>query len=213
MTLEEALAENTTLKASIASLESAQERVNGESKTHRLNAQSFQTQANEFRAKFEAAQQALTDAETKAASDLDKLKLDLTARATAAEAAAAQANEAAQSKVLMAKLQSAAKDAKLGDVNYLKLFDDKADFKVNDDGDLLGSDGKPLDVTAWFDTKKAAMPHLFDLAPKPGTMTGTTATTTTPPRQATSTEFNARTAPVADYDAAERAYLSTATRR
>jgi len=205
---EDAQAEITLLKAQVANLESAQERVNKESKSHRLNAETFQRQADELRTRLGETEQKLTAAEAKHVGDLDKVKLDLTARAAAAETKAAETIASAHGRVLTAKLETAADKAGLGNLAYLKLFDDKAEFKTDDDGNLLGPDGKALDAEAWFTAKKEAFPHLFGVA-KPGTVTGTTTSTAIPPRTAPSSGPDVRKMEPKEYEARKAEMLAS----
>jgi len=168
MTLEELQAENANLRTQVQTLEAAQERVNKESKSHRLNAESFQRQADDLRTQLEAAtkeRDALTAAHS---TEVEKIKVDLTARATAAETAATEASTKAQQRMLQADLRVAARDAGMVDLDGLKLLDPQA-LK-------LGDDGSVQNAAEVLTQMKEAKPYLFGTA-------STTSTSKPPPQE------------------------------
>lgn len=194
----------TALQAEISTLNAKVKELNGESKGHRLNADNFRRQAEEARTATEQAQQALAESQTNAAGEMEKLRIDLTGRATAAETAATTATEAARSRVMMADLRVAARENGMIDLDGLKLLD-LASAKLDADGNLTNA-------TDMMSAMKEAKPYFFGAAPKPGTVTGTTTTTTAPPRPASAGGFDARTAPAADYATAKRELLAASRR-
>ncbi len=197
--------EVAALQAEIATLSARVKELNGESKGHRLNADNFRRQAEDARTATDAAQQALAEAQTNAAGEMEKLRIDLTGRATAAETAATQATETARNRVMMADLRVAARENGMIDLDGLKLLD-LSGAKLDDGGNLTNA-------ADMLGAMKEAKPYFFGQAPKPGTVTGTTASTMTPPKQAPATGFDARKAPPADYATAKREMLAASGTR
>jgi chromosome segregation ATPase len=198
-----------TLQAEITSLKGKLTDANNESKGHRLNADKYRQQAEDWRNQFNAAQTDANAAKQAHAEELERTKIDLTARATDAETKANEAGTKARDKVMMADLRVAAREAGMLDLDGLKLLD-REGAKLDDDGNVTNA-------SDLMEAMRESKPYLFGKAPVPGTQTGTTASTAQPPQRATPTAFDARKAGRDEVgrnevQAAERAYLSSVGR-
>jgi hypothetical protein len=156
MELQEALDALASAKAELATTKEALKAANDESKGHRLNGNNFRKQVDELKEQLDAKDVEHTKAMKKATDDAEKLRLDLTGRATAAETAAQEARTKAQERARAADLRVAASEAGLRDIDALKLLD-PASLKLNDDGDVTNA-GEALAAM------KAAKPYLFGSA-------------------------------------------------
>lgn len=168
-----------SLTAELATVREKLTEANADAKHHRLSAQAYRTQVEEAKAEAErlktSAATELDAAMKKAADDADRLRLDLTGRATAAETAATEARTKAQERARAADLRIAANEAGLRDIDALKLLDASL-LKLSEDGDVTNA----AEAMAAF---KAAKPYLFGQA--------STSSTATPPPAAPSAAKNA----------------------
>ncbi|MGI4945058.1 MAG: phage scaffolding protein [Janthinobacterium lividum] len=154
-----------------------------DAKTMRLDRDRYRKELDGLRGEYDrlkdSATADLSAAMKKAADDADKLRIDLTSRATAAEMAAAEARTKAQERVRDADLRNAINDAGLRkDIkpsDALKLLD-SATLKLNDDGEIINA----AEAMAAF---KADKPFMFGPA--------STSSTAAPPPAAPSAAKNA----------------------
>lgn len=175
MDLAEALAKLATTESELATVREKLTEANGEAKHHRLSAQAYRTQTEELRTALSGKDDEIKTVRANAETDAEKLRIDLTGRATAAEKAATAAAEKAAERSRAAELRMAAKDAGLVDMDGLKLLDHTA-LKLNADGDI---ENAPEVLAAM----KTAKPYLFGTA----FATGTTSSTSAPPPPNTGT--------------------------
>ncbi len=193
------------LQGQIATLQAKVKEVSDEAKGHRLNADNYRKQSEDWRTQFTASREEIESVRKAQGDELERLRIDLTGRATAAEASAAQATEGARSRVMMADLRVAAREAGMLDMDGLKLLD-TAQAK-------LGADGDVENAADLMTAMREAKPYLFGAAPKPGTVTGTTGAAALPPRAAPAAPPDVRSMTPADYAAARRDYVSGAAAR
>jgi hypothetical protein len=183
------------LLAESAELKSKLKGVNDEAKGHRLSAESFRSQADDFRTKFTESASAIEDMKKGHAAEIEKFNLEHGAKQAAADKAVADAKEAASKRVLMAELKVVASSKGILDLDYLKLLDTSA-VKMDDHGDVLNAD----EVVEAFKTSK---PHMFGNGKKPGVETGTTTAKKPAPKPDPSGQkFDALAATDAEFDAA-----------
>lgn len=123
--------------------------VNKESQGHRLNADRANDAAN-------AAKAALDEARAKGITDAEALRIDLTAKATAAEEKAAKAKVDADHRTVGAELRAAGVMAGMRDPDLVKLLDASTV--------TMGEDGKVVIPPKLFEDAKAARPYLFGIA-------------------------------------------------
>ena len=133
--------------------------------------------------------------------ELDKQRIDLTAKSADAERRANETVAEYKGRRTNMDLETAATRLGMHDIEGLKLLD-RSTLKVGDDGAVEG-------VDAAMEALKTAKPYLFNAAAKPGTVTGTTTTTVVTPKPGTPGPVDARTMPKADAQAAERAHLAS----
>ena len=142
-----------SLQAELAAVKDQLKTVNDEAKGHRLNANNFRSQVEDLRKQLETKDTERETLQKKLSDDAEKLRLDLTARATAAETAANEARTKSQQRVLASELKKAATAAGIADPDYLKLFDQSA-LKLN-------GEGEPTNAAEAMAAWKASKPHFF----------------------------------------------------
>nr|WP_321985343.1 hypothetical protein [uncultured Lichenicoccus sp.] len=142
-----------SLQAELAAVKDQLKTVNDEAKGHRLNSNNFRSQVEDLRKQLEAKDVERDTLQKKLTEDAEKQRLDLTARATAAETAAKDIRTKAQERVVASDLKQAAAQAGIADPDFLKLLD-HGTLKFNDDGDVTNAAEA---MAAW----KTAKPHLF----------------------------------------------------
>lgn len=189
-----------SLTAELATVRDKLTEANGEAKHHRLSAQAYRTQVEELRGERDRLKETsateLDAAMKKAADDADRLRLDLTGRAVAAETAAANVRTRAQERARAADLRIAANEAGLRDIDALKLLD-SGTLKLSEDGDVTNA-------AEAMEAFKAAKPYLFGQA--------ATSSTATPPPVAPSVAKRATDmTPVERVAAARAAGISAIT--
>jgi chromosome segregation ATPase len=183
------------LQAEVTTLQGKVKSLNDEAKGHRLSAEAFNKQADEFRTKFGDAVSASEDMKKAHASELEKLNLDYSAKLKDAETKGAAAKEAADKRVMMADLKVAAKDLGIIDLEYLKLLDTSS-AKMDENGNVTNA-------AEMLEAFKTAKPHMFGDGKKPGVETGTTSNTKkAPPASSGDTKFDAMSATADEWKAA-----------
>jgi hypothetical protein len=167
-------------------------------KGHRLSAGEYRTQVEDWRTKYTESAAALEDTKKVHTTELEKLKLDMGAKLTAAEKAAVDAKTTADERIKHTNLKVIAGQKGLLDLEFLKLLD-SSKLKSDDEGNISNAD-------AVFDAWKTEKPHLFGEGKKPGTETGTTSSTKKAPTpNPNGAKFDAMTATDAEWKAAVKA--------
>lgn len=186
------------LRLEVEGLKGKLKDANNEAKGHRLSSEQFRKEVEEWRSKYTTAAEALTAAETKHKEDLEKLKLDTTAKVKDADSKAAAAKSDADKRVMMSELKLEASTKGILDTEYLKLLD-LSTVKVDDAGNVTNA-------AEVIDGLKTAKPHMFGEAAKPGTQTGNTTKpgATAPAAKPGDSKFNAMTATKEEFDKAVR---------
>ena len=155
---------------------------------------------NELEAQIEAFK-------TTHATELERVTIDLKAKATKAETDAATQMAAAQKHVTMTELRSAARDAGMTDLDGLRLLElgvDTEDGKKLDFSSLTVDDNGVPTNAADVVTRFLAAKPAFAASAKPGTATGTTTTNQRTPEPAKPGVFDARKASKEDVQARMR---------
>ena len=138
---------------------------------------------------------------TEHANELDKQRIDLTAKSADAERRANETVAEYKGRRTNMDLETAATRLGMHDLEGLKLLD-RSGLKIGDDGSIEG-------VDAALTTFREQKPYFFGTAPKPGTMTGTTTNPVAPPKPSAPGPVDARGMSKADAAAAERALLNS----
>ena len=207
-TVEALRSENASIKAELSALQGelagAKSRItelNGEAGGHRSNYNREKRAREELQGQLDAVTAERDEANTKRERELEAQRIDLTAKSSDAERRANEAAEKAKSKSIDLDLKATARELGMVDLDGLKLLD-RASLTVDDEGSVTNAS----DILNAF---KESKPYFFGAAPKPGTVTGTTATRATPPKPATPSSFDARTVSKEEADQAERALLAS----
>lgn len=199
-TVEELEAELNVTRGRLATAEAKIKEVNDEAKGHRLNSDNFRKRAEDLTSQLATERDQIEALKKTHGDEIEKTKIDLTGRATAAETQAKEVEAKARNKVMMADLRVAARENGMVDLDALKLLDVNQ-AKLDDDGNVTNA-------TDLMTAMKEAKPYLFGKSPLPGTVTGTTTSTTQPPPRSTPGAFNALTATAEEYQAQKQQMLS-----
>ncbi|MCQ8279873.1 phage scaffolding protein [Acetobacteraceae bacterium KSS8] len=196
-TVEELQAELATVTHDRDDLKGQLKTANDEAKGHRLNANKYKGQLEALQSELDTVTNDRDGLATRAAGDLERLRIDLTAQLNAKDAELQSRIHADRDARTNAALETAAAKLGMHDMDGLKLLD-RAGLKVGEDGSVENLDEQ---IAAF----KAAKPYLFGAAPRVGVATGTTQAPVAPPRPAVPSNLDARSAPIADVNAEARA--------
>lgn len=182
-----------------------------DAKAAREDAQRYRTELTTLRGeltrKTGQLEEQIEAMKTSHASEVERVTLDLTAKANAAKSDAETRTAAAQKHVTMTELRQAAKEAGMKDFDGLRLLElgvETEDGKKIDFSSLkVDKSGVPTNAKEIVDMFLVAKPH-FLAAARPGTSTGTTTSTVRTPEPAKPGAFNARTATKEDVQARMR---------
>lgn len=146
--------------------------LNQESKNHRLNADTFRTQAEKAAKEATDAKAALDAKAAEIAAEKARIEGEAAEKVKAADEKSAQATTKAQERAINADLKVAAKDAGAHDAGDLLVLLDRSKIKLDADGVITNA----AELMAELKTSK---PHLFGAA-------STSNPNPTPPKKPTS---------------------------